>query len=65
VLRRVKMVHLGKHQDSEGNFQFQLWLSGLWQRTRATRRCLVTGDGEGWGGLGMVAIVKITFPTRV
>lgn len=24
----------------------------------------VPGDGR-WGGLGMVAIVKITFPTRV
>lgn len=56
VLRRMK------HQDSGGNFPFQLWLSGLWLRTRATRRCLVMGDGE---GPGMEAIVRITFPTRV
>lgn len=38
----------GNHQDSEGNFQFRLWLSGCRELGRQGA-ALVMGDGEGWG----------------
>lgn len=62
VLRRVKMCTGEKHQDSEGGFSVSALAVRVVSENQGDKE--VPGDGR-WGRLGMAAIVRITFPTRV
>lgn len=62
VLRRVKTFIGEKHRDSEEGFSVSALAVRVVAENQGDKE--VPGDGR-WGRLGMAAIVRITFPTRV